>query len=225
MQAQNRISLLTLLATTLFAGISPADTSFLTLPERGATQTQVQEKFGSPETQQPAVGEPPITRWNYPAFTVVFEREHVIHAFNRSNAVENLPDRNQSDALEIPVTTQTEPPEQIEQTTPAQTTEHSGWTKQPVAAKSEAVVDIQTTEPEPESPALHSNAAADKPATPETPAPVLATDENLPAPITSQPASQPEPPQEDTQTTPPTPAPVSDEYEVDTTYESDIPVN
>lgn len=47
-------------------------------PKRGVTMTQVEAKFGAPVTRHEAVGNPPITRWDYPGFAVFFERDRVI---------------------------------------------------------------------------------------------------------------------------------------------------
>ncbi|MBA1149550.1 hypothetical protein H0Z60_21125 [Ectothiorhodospiraceae bacterium WFHF3C12] len=52
-------------------------------PERGMTMERVREAFGTPQTRQGAVGEPPITRWQYESFTVYFEHDRVIHAVAR----------------------------------------------------------------------------------------------------------------------------------------------
>jgi hypothetical protein len=41
---------------------------------------QVSSKFGAPTTKIPAVGSPPISRWEYPGFVVYFEADHVIHS-------------------------------------------------------------------------------------------------------------------------------------------------
>jgi hypothetical protein len=49
-------------------------------PARGMTMTQVARKFGDPVSKVPAVGNPPISRWEYSGFVVYFERDHVIHA-------------------------------------------------------------------------------------------------------------------------------------------------
>ncbi|MEO0997462.1 MAG: hypothetical protein AAFX58_08085 [Pseudomonadota bacterium] len=49
-------------------------------PERGMTMKAVERSFGAPETRRSAVGDPPITRWVYPGFTVYFEYDRVIHA-------------------------------------------------------------------------------------------------------------------------------------------------
>jgi hypothetical protein len=49
-------------------------------PGRGMTMTQVSAKFGAPVTKVPAVGKPPISRWEYPGFVVYFEHDYVIHS-------------------------------------------------------------------------------------------------------------------------------------------------
>ena len=40
---------------------------------------QVESRFGAPAERFAAVGQPPITRWVYPAFVVYFEFDHVVH--------------------------------------------------------------------------------------------------------------------------------------------------
>jgi len=52
----------------------------VTLPGRGMTMTEVLGKFGDPVSKDPEVGEPPISRWYYNNFVVVFEYQYVIHA-------------------------------------------------------------------------------------------------------------------------------------------------
>jgi hypothetical protein len=49
-------------------------------PSRGMTMDQVSNKFGAPVSKIPAVGNPPISRWEYPGFIVYFEADHVIHS-------------------------------------------------------------------------------------------------------------------------------------------------
>jgi len=49
-------------------------------PTQGMNMSQVEQKFGSPETKVPAVGDPPISRWIYPDFSVFFEYDKVIHS-------------------------------------------------------------------------------------------------------------------------------------------------
>jgi len=80
-----------LLATVLASGLAGAETiavangiavkeSEVATPARGMSMEQVAAKFGEPATKVPAVGKPPISRWEYPGFIVYFEHEHVIHA-------------------------------------------------------------------------------------------------------------------------------------------------
>lgn len=54
--------------------------SQLERPKRGATMGDVEKQFGAPVNRHPAVGQPPITRWDYNGFSVVFEKDRVIDA-------------------------------------------------------------------------------------------------------------------------------------------------
>ncbi|MDH3712593.1 MAG: hypothetical protein OET44_01955 [Gammaproteobacteria bacterium] len=54
------------------------------LPGRGLSMDVVEEQFGAPARVLDAVGEPPITRWVYPDFTVYFEHQFVIHPVVRT---------------------------------------------------------------------------------------------------------------------------------------------
>ncbi|WP_334223703.1 hypothetical protein [Thiosocius teredinicola] len=47
-------------------------------PRSGTSMATVRSQFGEPSSVKDAVGEPPITRWVYPSYTVYFEHEHVI---------------------------------------------------------------------------------------------------------------------------------------------------
>lgn len=49
-------------------------------PSRGMSMSAVEARFGQPAARHNAVGEPPITRWDYPGFAVYFEHQFVIHA-------------------------------------------------------------------------------------------------------------------------------------------------
>ena len=80
-----------LLAAVLASGLAGAETiavdsgiavkeSDVVTPTRGMTMDQVATKFGAPVTKVPAVGKPPISRWEYPGFVVYFEADHVIHS-------------------------------------------------------------------------------------------------------------------------------------------------
>lgn len=52
-------------------------------PTRGMTQDAVEASFGAPASARAAVGDPPITRWEYPDFVVFFEYDRVIHAVSK----------------------------------------------------------------------------------------------------------------------------------------------
>ena len=52
-------------------------------PTRGMTQDNVQASFGAPQSTVAAVGEPPITRWEYAEFVVFFEYDRVIHSVTK----------------------------------------------------------------------------------------------------------------------------------------------
>lgn len=48
-------------------------------PKRGLSQHQVEQQFGAPVAVKGPVGQPPITRWDYPGFSVYFEYQTVLH--------------------------------------------------------------------------------------------------------------------------------------------------
>jgi hypothetical protein len=55
------------------------------LPRKGTTMPVVLKHFGAPQKKYAPVGgetakHPPITRWDYPGFSVFFERSHVVDA-------------------------------------------------------------------------------------------------------------------------------------------------
>jgi hypothetical protein len=60
-------------------------------PSRGMTMSQVASKFGDPVSKVPAVGNPPIARWEYLGFVVYFERDHVIHSVVSGSAPPSAP--------------------------------------------------------------------------------------------------------------------------------------
>ncbi len=49
-------------------------------PTRGMSMAKVEASYGAPVRRQAPVGEPPITRWEYPGFIVYFEYQYVIHS-------------------------------------------------------------------------------------------------------------------------------------------------
>ena len=49
-------------------------------PRNGLSMAQVRQQFGEPAQEVPAVGEPPISRWEYTGYTVYFENDLVLHS-------------------------------------------------------------------------------------------------------------------------------------------------
>ncbi|HUG03891.1 MAG TPA: hypothetical protein VML92_05655 [Steroidobacteraceae bacterium] len=49
-------------------------------PDRGSSMATVHSRYGEPTNRHSAVGDPPITRWDYPQFAVYFEHDRVLHA-------------------------------------------------------------------------------------------------------------------------------------------------
>lgn len=57
----------------------------MNLPKRGLTMAQVEARYGAPLQKLDTRGgdsarHPPINRWQYPGYTVYFERNRVIHS-------------------------------------------------------------------------------------------------------------------------------------------------
>jgi hypothetical protein len=96
-----RLSLLALLCVAPLVGSAVAETlvvddqvqvrpSSIERPTRGSTMSAVEKKFGAPVEKHAAVGgcsgsvspckTPPITRWDYAGFSVIFENDHVVEA-------------------------------------------------------------------------------------------------------------------------------------------------
>jgi len=89
----NKLRKLTLLALVFgFTGFAGADTlqmdgtdaaSGSVGPAGGSTQESVEAAYGSPISKSAAVGEPPISSWEYAGFIVYFEYDRVIHAVKK----------------------------------------------------------------------------------------------------------------------------------------------
>lgn len=60
------------------------------LPKAGTTMAAVEATYGAPQSKRDAVGTPPITRWNYPTFTVYFEHDHVVNAVVNKSSPEEI---------------------------------------------------------------------------------------------------------------------------------------
>lgn len=63
----------------------------MSLPTRGLTQQGVAEQFGEPGQKFAAIGDPPISRWEYGSFTVYFEGNIVIHSVANHTAASAAP--------------------------------------------------------------------------------------------------------------------------------------
>ncbi len=57
------------------------------LPVNGMSKDEVRARFGEPADQRAAVGDPPITRWNYDSWSVYFEYELVLFTVLHKGAV------------------------------------------------------------------------------------------------------------------------------------------
>lgn len=53
------------------------------LPRNGETMQQVETRFGAPKDRIPAVGDPPISRWDYSEYIVYFEHDRVLHSVRK----------------------------------------------------------------------------------------------------------------------------------------------
>ena len=71
--------------TLLVASIDADKQTVDSRPKPGMSMTAVESAYGAPTQRHGAVGganaqQPPITRWDYAAFSVYFENDRVIHA-------------------------------------------------------------------------------------------------------------------------------------------------
>lgn len=66
--------------TLLLEGISMDSSSAARRPSRGMSMESVEARYGAPSGRIAAVGDPPISRWEYPGFIVYFEYNLVVHA-------------------------------------------------------------------------------------------------------------------------------------------------
>ena len=71
------------LAEDLKIAIGEQGDRSMSIPERGLTQQEVSETFGSPQRMTQMVGKPPISTWHYEMFSDYFEDDQVIHAVRR----------------------------------------------------------------------------------------------------------------------------------------------
>lgn len=59
------------------------------MPQNLTSMEAVRERYGAPKLERPAVGEPPITRWEYGTGTVYFEGNLVISSVPLAASINN----------------------------------------------------------------------------------------------------------------------------------------
>lgn len=69
------------------------------VPGRGMSKAEVRAQFGEPDRARPAVGQPPISRWDYDGFSVYFENDTTLHSVREQ---EHAPTAQPSPAGETP---------------------------------------------------------------------------------------------------------------------------
>jgi hypothetical protein len=70
--------------TLLMEGVEQGRGSAGQRPARGMTMDKVAATWGQPAAKNAAVGDPPISRWEYTDFIVYFEYSRVIHAVRKN---------------------------------------------------------------------------------------------------------------------------------------------
>ncbi len=70
----------------LLDGIELDQPSASERPKAGMSMDRVESQYGAPAQKHAAVGEPPITRWDSPGFSVYFEHDKVIHSVARHSS-------------------------------------------------------------------------------------------------------------------------------------------
>jgi hypothetical protein len=63
--------------TLIMDGVQPQDEKLY--PLKGSAKSSVAASLGEPVSQTQAVGDPPITSWEYGSFVVYFEYDRVLH--------------------------------------------------------------------------------------------------------------------------------------------------
>lgn len=71
---------LTVWAEQIVVPVGSQQGAHVNMPGKGVSMSQVISRYGEPEHKSGPVGQPPISTWEYPSFTVYFEHEHTIHS-------------------------------------------------------------------------------------------------------------------------------------------------
>jgi len=59
----------------------------IVMPARGMSMDSVLEQFGEPARRIEAIGQPPITEWDYGDYRVFFEYQTVLHSLDLTTLV------------------------------------------------------------------------------------------------------------------------------------------
>ena len=74
------LSTTTVQADVLRIPISQQGSASIKMPTHGDKQAQVIQQFGEPSKRHASVGQPPISRWDYPGLSVYFEQSTVVNS-------------------------------------------------------------------------------------------------------------------------------------------------
>ena len=74
------LSTTTVQADVLRIPISQQGSASIKMPTHGDKQAQVIQQFGEPSKRHASIGQPPISRWDYPGFSVYFEQSTVVNS-------------------------------------------------------------------------------------------------------------------------------------------------
>jgi hypothetical protein len=69
--------------TLIIDGLEQSGETVAERPNRGQSMEKVESVWGQPQSKQGAIGDPPISRWEYSEFIVYFEYQRVIHAVQK----------------------------------------------------------------------------------------------------------------------------------------------
>jgi len=83
--------MLTLAVQAVYADVLIIDevrqADHMNLPKNGQNKATVEAKFGAPLKKVPAVGDPPISSWDYATYSVYFENDLVLYTVLHPGAV------------------------------------------------------------------------------------------------------------------------------------------
>ncbi len=68
------------MAEQIIVPVGSQQGAHVNMPGKGVSMSQVISRYGEPDHKSGPVGQPPISTWEYPTFTVYFEHQHTIHS-------------------------------------------------------------------------------------------------------------------------------------------------